>query len=155
VNGILTYGSLLNTDELEELFPEANYVPVRIDGYRRHFAQKSTFRDGENGERGVLAVEEDENSWCNGLLIYPIEQSEFDEYKERESGYEISEIEINCISPYKNHTLPELTDVVIPCGARPLSNPKPIPTYAALCIEGAQEWGDQFVTDFLLTTDLE
>ena len=156
MNGVLTYGSLLNPDERETVFSDANCIPVRIGGFRRHFAQKSTFREGDRGQRGVLTVDPDEEAWCNGLLVYPFTDAEFEEYKQRESGYEITSVDPDRIVGYDGYEVPEeLTSVAIPCGARPLEDPTPIPSYAALCVEGARDIGDEFLADFLVTTHRE
>lgn len=150
---ILTYGSLLNKNEIDGMFANTEKIPVKIKGYRRHFAQKSTFRTGENEERGVLTVTPDKDSWCNGLLLIDISEAEYEEYKNRESGYTPETVPLKNIEAYPDYEIPhEISEVLIPIGDRPLENPNPIPSYTQLCVTGAEMWGQQFLTDFLVTT---
>lgn len=150
---ILTYGSLLNKNEINGMFADTKKIPVKIDGFKRHFAQKSTFRTGENGERGVLTVTPTEDEWCNGLLLIDISEDEYEEYKNRESGYTPITVPLENLESYSGYDIPEnISEVLIPVGDRPLSDPNPIPSYAQLCVDGAGMWGEEFLTDFLLTT---
>lgn len=55
--GIITYGSLINPTEIESISSDISYKPVKINNYKRHFGQESTFRSGESGQKGVLTVE--------------------------------------------------------------------------------------------------
>lgn len=151
---ILSYGSLINPNEINSIAPEASYIPVKINNFRRHFGQKSMFRKGENGERGVLTVEKDNSSWCNGVLLYNLEKDYITQYEERESGYNIKNVDINTITSYSGYNIPDnINKCYIAVGKRPLKNPEPIPKYVELCLNGAKHFGNKYLTDFLITTD--
>jgi hypothetical protein len=153
MKGIITYGSLINPTEIELIAPDASYTPVKVNGFRRHFGQKSVFRKGNNGQRGVLTVEKEYSSWFNGLLMYSLTDDYITSYKERESGYNIKSVDIYDISSYPEYSLPEeLTEVYIAIGDRSLENPQPIPSYLKICMEGAKTFSNEFLTDFVITT---
>ena len=154
MNGIITYGSLLNLDELEGLYENFEVFKVRVYGFRRHCGQESTFRKTDEYD-AVLTVEPDEESWFNGLLITGFSDGEFEAYLDRESGYSIERVDGSDISFYEEYgiDLGEFEEIVVPIGEMELENPNPVPEYIELCTVGAFEHGSQFGRDFVLTTD--
>ncbi|MDY7080917.1 MAG: hypothetical protein SXQ77_00560, partial [Halobacteria archaeon] len=149
------YGSLINPDEITSFFActEPDLVPVRVEGFRRSFAQKSLHREGENGESAIMTVEKSDNNWFNATL-FPVTGDEFEGYKIREGGYTIVDVETRNVTPYADYSFSpsDYDRIVTAVGDRPLEDPRPIPYYASMCVEGAKEWGDSFLADFLVTT---
>lgn len=151
---ILVYGSLINLSELRQLYQSIDYVPVMVQGFRRHWRQEATWREGENGEKAVLTVSEGENSRINALLIEGLTKDEYKEYTNREKGYEIHVVDPNRISFYnKKWNLSRIDSILTAVGKRPLNNPKPIPSYINLCVQGAFDHGPEFGVDFIQTTE--
>lgn len=153
--GIFVYGSLLHPEELKQTFPHAHddAFPIWIDGYRRHFNQRSTFREGDDGERAVLNLEEAPNERVNGVLVPNISTDAYSDYTDRESGYEVVKLPSEKITPYQDDDTVDSEVVMTAIGNRRLSDPSPIPSYTALVLEGALLWGEDFATDFLITTE--
>jgi len=152
MNGILTYGSLIHPAEIKMINPEASYIPVKLDGYKRYIGKKSK-RKSVDSKRGVFTVKQDDDYWCNGLLIYPINEEYFNSFDTREYGYNKNKLDMNKIKPYGNYSLPEeLESVYIAIAKEPNQDLKPVPSYVDLCIEGARQHTREFATDFLLTT---
>lgn len=152
-SALITYGSLLAFDELTDVFADPETYPIRVSGYQRHFAQEAMVRTGADGERGVLTVEPDSESWFNGLLVTGFTADEYEAYVSRESGYHLTMVDSSALTFYEESPTEDvLSDVRVPIGDEPLTDPTPIPAYANLCVSGAAEHGPQFLTDFLVTT---
>jgi len=79
--GIITYGSLINPIEIDKIAPDALYIPVKVNGYRRSFSQKARYRKGKNNEKGVLTIDKHNKSWFNGLLLYSLSDEYIESYK--------------------------------------------------------------------------
>jgi len=155
---ILTYGSLLDPSELADAYEDVSYSKVKLEGFCRHFAQKGTFRRGENGEDCVASVAESEGDWVSALIITGLTEEEYDEYVERESGYTIREVSPDSITFYSDEepwALDSFDEILLPVGDRPVETVDPVPSYVRLCTEGAFKHGDEFGMDFVFTTRLE
>lgn len=159
--GILGYGSLLNPREVEAMFgvEEALLKPVRVDGYRRSFTQKSLVREGDSGERAILTVQPSPEEWFNAVVV-PLADEDMDYYRQREAGYTVTEVDPQDVETYRDKELGVTRNIdvdrfdrfVTAVGDRPLEDPRPIPYYVSICVEGARHWGDTFLTDFVVTT---
>lgn len=155
MDGIIVYGSLLSVDELEDVFGStADFTPVKVFGWRRCFNQKADVRSPEDGAQGVMNVVSDASSWFNGVLVSNLSESSITRYRERETGYELKSVEGDQIQPYNSdgYTVDVDKDYRVASGRRFMENPEPIPSYATVCVEGAAEWGDKFLADFLVQT---
>ena len=161
--GVIGYGSLLSPDELVPfLETDASRVtPVRVEGFRRVFNQKSVWRakatEGDENEIAVLNAVRDGTSSMNGVLVPDLSTGEYDALRARESGYRMVEVEHEAIEPYGSDSegdLPEDDVILVPTGKRVNDELLPIPEYIDICLEGARYWGDGFRDEFLRTTDV-
>lgn len=144
MHSVFTYGSLLHTDEWGGTFEsEVEVRPARLLNYKRHFGQRPTFRDG-----GVLTVHPSAGNYCNGLLIEGLSEQDFDEYEERESGYDLRPVDDTHI--VADGVVPD--EVCVPVGERETDKFDPDPEYKALCFEGAKQRGERFAAEFVRTT---
>lgn len=156
--GILVYGSLLQREVLAGTLSEgtvADAIPVTVDGYRRSFNKPSGYRRGESDETAILNAEPDPGAWLNALLVPDVPDEEFERYRQREHRYELVDVPAADVSPYDSShegTIRELDERLIATSEGTLDEPEPIPYYVADCVDGAAEWGDSFLTDFLVTT---
>lgn len=138
---------------------EKELLPVRVEGYKRSFRQKSLHREGRNGERAILTVHPSQDHWFNAVVM-PIDDENMDYYGQREAGYTIKEVDPENVEPYRDEELSVqrqgglagFDELVTAVGDRPLEDPQPIPYYVSICVEGARHWGDRFLRDFLVTT---
>lgn len=159
--GVLGYGSLLHPGEVRAIFgvEEEELVPVRVEGYRRSFRQKSLHREGREGERAILTVHPDPDHWYNAVLA-PLDEEDMEYYRQREAGYTVTEVPLGDVEAYEDEEIAtenhvgtgSYDELVTAVGDRPLDDPRPIPNYVSLCVEGARHWGDGFLRDFLVTT---
>lgn len=150
---IIVYGSLLNKSELDSVFDvtESEYIPVKIEGFKRSFNQSVTWREGENGERGVLTVFPDENAWINAVIVQNVPEKQFEAYCQREQGYTIVTVPSEKITPYSaDSQITQSAEIAV--GVLWLDSVEPVPEYKELCLEGAKFWGDEFYSDFIETT---
>ncbi|MDY6777352.1 MAG: hypothetical protein SVU32_01690 [Candidatus Nanohaloarchaea archaeon] len=154
---VIMYGSGINPDETE--FSLEQMIPVRVEGFRRRFNQRTAWRGSEDGREGVLNVERSEGDWINAVLIMDIETGEAERLRERESGYRFEQVDADAITPYRSAdaaAIEESVPVWIAIGERVDSSLEPIPSYLELCEEGARFWDkrvDGFYEDFLATTE--
>lgn len=157
--GVLVYGSLLHRPTLEATLSEATVataVPVRVEGYRRSFNKPSAHREGENGETAILNAEPDADAWLNAVLVPGVPDDEFEYYRQREYRYDLVDVTAEHVEPYDDGNTRSITGLderLIATSEGELTDPEPIPYYAAKCLEGARGWGETFLTDFLVTTD--
>lgn len=159
VTGVLGYGSLLHPGEVEAMFgvEEEELLPVRVHGYRRSFAQKSLVREGNDGERAILTVDTSPGDWFNAVVV-PLDDEAMTYYRQREAGYTVTAVDADDVEPYTGFDgecdpdLRRFDELVTAVGDRPLDDPRPIPSYVSICVDGAAHWGDGFLRDFILTT---
>lgn len=156
--GVLVYGSLLNEGELTETLSAASVadaVPVRVDGYRRSFNKPSKGREGANGEKAILNTEPDADAWLNAVLVPDVPDGEFERYRAREYRYDLVDVPPASLTPYDESDggVAERQDErLLAVSEGTLTDPRPIPSYAGMCVEGARAWGEAFLADFLVTT---
>lgn len=157
--GVVGYGSILDKEALGELFDDGvrRAIPVRVGGFERVFNQEASWRDVEGDERAVLNVVRAADSWFNGILIPDLARPEFTAFRRRERGYRLVEVDPDEVDPYDAGDRAEIDEnemVLTTTGEKVQDDITPIQSYARLCVEGASEWGDEFLTDFLATTDV-
>lgn len=160
VVGIVCYGSLLSPDELVPFLDGDGSlaVPVRVNGFRRVFNQRSVWRssttDGDSS--AVLNAVLDQDACMNAVLVPELNAREYDAVRRRERGYRMVEVEGSEIEPYNDTQLPDTDLVLVPTGneERLDSSLEPIPEYIDICLDGAGHWGEKFYNEFLETTEL-
>lgn len=154
--GIIVYGSLLNSAELadHDLSTE-HVVPVKVRGYKRLFNQKPSWRIGTGDHIGVLNVECASEAWINAICLY-IPYEEQNVFASRESGYIREEIHINAITCYSGFCMIEDVSYYIYRGKEEKLGKNILPNheYLDICIQGAEEWGEDFMREFFTTTHL-
>lgn len=154
---VVGYGSMLDKGDLRELFidGERRSVPVKVDGFERIFNQEATWRDVDGNERAVLNVVRSDDSWFNGVLVPDLDRQELSKFRRRERGYRLVAVELDQIEPYSGPDRARIdgNDLVLTTtGEKVQDDIAPIRSYARLCVEGAADWGDEFLSDFLATT---
>lgn len=161
MTGILAYGSLMHPAEFARHFagepdraPER--IPVRVSGFSRGYCQEPSWRDADGDRRGVLTVTPSADGWINAILICGCDSDMLTSLDARERGYDRCVVAPTAIEPCAGGVLPDaLREVVIYVGRSELRNEAllPNPTYRALCITAAAQWGDAFLEEFLASTD--
>lgn len=150
---IFVYGSLMSVDELKSMFDDYEYMRVKAAGFMRDFS-KEAHSWGPDGEKtGVMAIRRMKEESCNGLLVTGITKNELKDYSERETGYDIEEIDTTKLEPYESgKKIPEtvLTAIV----DWELDEPNTDEEYYELCIAAASSHGTEFLEDFFKTTYL-
>lgn len=164
---VITYGSLLHPADLEDLFGdiEGRVAPVKVHGFARIFNQEASWRDTHEDQRAVLNVRHADDAWFNGVLVTGLSQTEFQEYRKRERGYRLLEVESDEIERYDTASLD--TEIVsetasfanhdlflTTIGKKTRDDIQPIDEYVDLCRDGARQWGETFEDDFLRKTHL-
>ena len=180
MTAIIAYGSLINLEQHRQglhLFSDA--YPVLVQGYRRVFSQEPSWRQGDRTHRAVLNVIKADKDWFNGVLIGLHDGSRFDAIDQREIGYDRVLIASSQIAPFKklsrkiscgqdsneqisNEQISneQVSDAIaaqstyIYLGKPEKQNNSILPNkdYLALCLRGAQHWGEAFYEQFLQTT---
>lgn len=164
---VVVYGSILDPNDLKDLFGniEGRVLPVKVNGFKRIFNQEASWRETEDLKRAVLNVTQSPENWFNGILVADLSRSEFNQFRERERGYQLVEIKPDQIERFGVTDLDtelsieqlnlESQDLVLTTtGTKTRSDIKPIEEYLDICRKGASKWGQQFLRDFLETTEL-
>lgn len=157
---VVGYGSILDRGDLGELFVDGvrRSVPIRVDGFERVFNQEASWRDVDGDERAVLNVERSDDGWFNGVLVTDLSREEFAAFRRRERGYRLIEVEPDEIDPYDADDRARIDEndlILTTTGERVRDDIAPIRSYARLCADGAADWGDEFLADFLATTEVD
>lgn len=155
---LLGYGSLLQPSELAALADGASEraIPVTVDGLRRVFDQRTSWRTDDEVACAVANVVRSADDWMNGVLLPDVSRSAFDAFRERERWYRLLEVPPGDIDPYDQSEAPRIEEqdlVLTTTGLKTEPDIEPIPAYAEACIEGASEWGDTFRDDFIASTE--
>lgn len=155
---LIGYGSLIQPSELAKLATETpdRAIPVKIDGLKRVFDQRTSRRTDDDVECAVANVVRSADSWTNGVLLPDVSRAEFDEFRERERWYRLIEVPAGDIDPYDRTDASriEAQDVVLTTtGLETDADIEPIPEYVDACLEGAAAWGENFREDVLETTE--
>ncbi|MFB6346412.1 MAG: hypothetical protein ABEK50_11685 [bacterium] len=161
--GIVTYGSLLHPEEVQNLFGlgERDQIKVTVSGYRRCFNKRIAdhiYRETGPDKTAVLNVERASSEWFNGLLLGPIQASAFKQYAFREKDYELEALQPDAIEVYPDEEESALAEFnsLYTClldneDAR-CNSIEPVPSYLDLCLEGALSHGEDFLDDFKRST---
>ncbi len=148
---VLGYGSLLNPSEIDRTAGMGyEATPVKVEGWTRTFDQETVWRPTEGSERAVLTVEPSDD-WINAVLITDLSEGDFENFETREAGYRSETVPRDSIEPYDDGSV-DVDEALISVGTRRRDDIDPIPSYVELCLEGAAEWGDEFLRDFVETT---
>lgn len=154
--GIITYGSLINTQEVERQQPTpAQVIPIKLETYKRSFNQRPAWRESTGQNSAVLNVQTSGQSWLNGVC-YCFRDYDFAALDIRERGYSRTTVPLDKVNCYQGYNLPELEKMSIYLGkSEYLSNTLlPNPDYLDICLRGAKNWGEIFYQDFLNTTHI-
>lgn len=162
---VIVYGSVLNPNDLSDVFTQirGRVAPVKVSGFERLFNQEASWRETTGANRAVLNVRRNDDHWFNGILVADLTRSEFREFKERERGYRLTEVEREALTSYDQADIEAdvATDrpavgaqdlVLTTTGSKTRADIEPIAEYAELCRDGASQWGETFLHDFLQTT---
>lgn len=150
--GVIGYGSLTNPREIERTVGRGFDVePVKVAGWTRTFDQETVWRPTEGRERAVLTVSPSDG-WINAVLISGLDGDDLENFETRESGYRSEKVEVTDVEPYDGGGM-EVKEALVSVGARRRDDILPIPSYVELCLEGAAEWGEGFLRDFVETTE--
>ena len=85
--GIITYGSLINTQEAgKQQEHPAHTIPIKLENFKRSFNQRPAWRKSTGEHSAVLNVETSEQYWLNGVC-YCFNHFDFTALDDRERGY--------------------------------------------------------------------
>jgi len=158
---VVTYGSLLHPEEIEALFHIDDQLiePIRVKNFARRFSKSVAehLRDVKGSQSGVLNVHPEPDHSFNGLLIGPLSEKGLRKYAFREREYDVKFLDPNRLDFY---TEPQWNldrfEGIFTCYWNPsddtIPNYEPVPDYLDLCLEGAQQWGEEFLEEFKKTT---
>jgi hypothetical protein len=154
--GIIAYGSLINPQETEgQMDQHQHIIPIRLKAFKRSFNQRPAWRNSTSEHSAVLNVETSEQDWLNAVC-YCFAAFDFSDLDNRERGYSRTAVQLDKISSYQGHNLPDLEEVFIYLGraVHQSSTLLPNPDYLDICLMGAKNWGEDFFRDFLHTTHI-
>lgn len=164
---VIVYGSILDPDDLAELFDniQERAIPIMISGFTRVFNQEASWRETKGDQMAVLNVIRADEGQFNGVLVTDLSRAEFQEFRKRERGYRLVEVESHEINSYDSANIEaevvsnrpdiETQDLILTTtGTKTRSDISPINSYVKLCRDGAKQWGEEFLQDFLETTKL-
>ena len=149
----IVYGSLLHPMELKKhnIFMD-NVEFVKVNGFKRVFNQKPTFRKVNSIHKAVLNIQKDENSWFNAILIKNITENSLKELDAREAGYDKINLKDGLVTYYKDDKIAKNCFVYIGKAGKQNDEILPNIKYFQLCLDGAKEHFRQFHEDYLKTT---
>jgi hypothetical protein len=95
--------------------------------------------------------------------VTDLQRDEFETFRDRERGYQLMEVQSDHIDPYPSTEIsrpfdtskPSLDDqdlLLVTTGQHVDNDIDPIPSYLEECLDGASQWGEQFLADFKMTT---
>lgn len=161
---IFVYGSLMEKEEIETILnDDVNCHKVKVHGFARDYSKIAHSWGPENEDTGVLGLIKDKDEWCNGILVTNVDEQSLDnyylrevgvpksEYEHGEFGYNIVEIDSECIEFYngeKNIREPIYTSIT----NKRLDEPNTHNSYRRLCENAAKQYGSEFLDDFNQTT---
>jgi len=154
--GIITYGSLINTQEIEKQQDDPTHIiPVKLETFKRSFNQRPAWRKSTGEYSAVLNVQISEQNWLNGVC-YCYADFDFTTLDNRERGYSRTVVPPDKINGYQGHRLPDLAGIFIYLGKKEYEHSTllPNPDYLDICLKGAKNWGEDFYRDFLNTTHI-
>ncbi len=153
---IFAYGSLINQVSLKSTVPEArNIVPAKTYGLQRVFNLASNYRFDADHDCPICVlniVEAEESSVMNGVC-FEIDQVSLDNLLAREKGHDFCQIKA-----HHYHNDEEEFDAYYFRAQQftpyqYLPNSRVQQHYLDLCLQGSQEYGEAFISDFKSSTD--
>lgn len=157
MDALIVYGSLINESELVRGgFPLQSAYPIIVQGFKRIFRQEPSWRRSDQvKERAVLNVVGSHQHWLNGLLISGLDDGFFTDLDKREKGYNRIRVAPSSLRRYDSSSA-TLTppNIYIHTGDTDKQSDSILPnvSYLRTCLEGAEQWGEDFYDDFLDTT---
>lgn len=161
---VFGYGSLINMRENKELSVKnkRKICPVMVSGLKRSFNVITS--SNTSAKYKVLGVKEstDKKKQCNGILIEITESEELVKLIKREKNYTPRQLSPERLSfPYKKHLSLNKADQIIcfypqskyTLKKKEASELKIRPKYLQICLAGARDFGEDFLKDFMETTD--
>lgn len=161
---VFVYGSLMHHDEIEKTFgSNVEFHKSILTGHLRDFSKKAHSWGSNNSGRGVLGLTPATPYWCNGLIVEELDNTQIDNYYQREtgyskeeyntekSGYEIKEVDSSQFYFYKGAKEVEGLVLTALINDR-LDSAETNEEYRNLCHEAARQHGEQFYNDFVDTT---
>jgi hypothetical protein len=156
MDALIVYGSLINESELVKGgFSVDSTSPVIVQGFKRIFRQEPSWRADQGEERAVLNAVRSQQHWLNGLLIWGLDDGFFIDLDEREKGYERIGVASSSLRRYdSSYTSPIPQNIYIYTGDEDKQSDSILPneSYLRTCLEGAEQWGEDFYSDFLHST---
>jgi cation transport regulator ChaC len=152
---IFAYGSLINQASLKTTVPEArNIVPAKTYGLQRVFNLASNYRFDADHDCPVCVLnitEADTNSVLNGIC-FEMDAVSLENLLAREKGYDFCQIKA-----HHYHDDEQIFDAYYFRAHqftpyKYLSNSSEQQHYLDLCLQGSQEHGDDFISDFKNST---
>lgn len=156
---IFGYGSLLQLESLKATVPSArNLRPVYIKGFRREFTLWDSIGWTETNLDlagipfcGVdVCPVNDKNSLVNGV-VFEVSEADLPALLEREKEYELVEVTAYDFTTHK----PVGTCMVFSANRQTGEydfNSAAQKRYLDVCLEGAEQYGEEFLSQFILTT---
>ena len=152
---IFAYGSLINQASLKTTVPEArNIVPAKTYGLQRVFNLASNYRFDDDYDCPICVLniaEADTNNALNGTC-FEMDALSLDNLLAREKGYDFCQIKA-----HHYHDDEQFFDAFY-FRAHQFKPYQYLPDsslqqhYLTLCLQGSQEYGDAFVSDFKNST---
>jgi hypothetical protein len=157
MDALIVYGSLINESELVQGgFCVDRTCPVIVQGFKRIFRQEPSWRRSDLGkERAVLNAVSSRSHWLNGLLIWGLDDDFFTDLDEREKGYQRIEVDPSSLRRYGSSSTTSIPqNIYIYTGDMDKQSNSILPneSYLRTCLEGAEQWGEDFYSDFLHST---
>jgi hypothetical protein len=157
MDALIVYGSLIKESELVQGgFSVDSIFPVIAQGFKRMFRQEPSWRRSDQGEeRAVLNAVRSQQHWLNGLLIWGLDDGFFADLDEREKGYKRIRVAPSSLRRYDySYTSPIPKNIYIYTGDVDKQSDSILPneSYLRTCLEGAEQWGEDFYRDFLHST---
>lgn len=97
----------------------ARVIPVTVDGLRRVFDQRTSWRTDDGLACAVASVVRSAVDWMDGVLLPDVSRSAFDAFRERERWYRLLEVPTGDIDPHEQSEasrIEELDLVLVPTG---------------------------------------
>lgn len=149
---LIAYGSLINKEELsKEGISLLDIELVRVFSFKRVFNQEPSYRFVDSLNRAVLNIQNDELSWFNAIVIKNLSNDYFEALDKREKGYNRIYLKDSEVKNYNNIQIP---NCIIYQGKSNKQNYEILPNfdYLKICLNGAEQFGKEFLNEFLQTT---
>jgi len=153
--GLIVYGSLIHKDEIYKYDCNiSDIIPVTVYNYKRSFNLLPSVRVGVGNYKSVLNIQESKNQMFNGVCII-YREINIKLIDDREKGYDRILLDKNDIETHNIAKLDSL-DIYAYKGFEHMIDYSIMPNvdYLKLCLEGSNQWGKKFYTDFVTSTHM-